>query len=240
MTITPAGFALLRQFEGCQLTAYLCPAKIWTIGYGHTGPDVRPGQTITIAEAEALLQADVQHFASGVERLCPVTTPAQFSALVCLAFNIGLTRFQKSSVRRLHNAGDVVGAARAFALWNKATDAAGVKRELRGLTRRRAAEAALYLSDDGFDDTQRTRAADVAPEKNLATSRVMVGSSVGGAATMATGAAQLISEIEQVKDGLLPLMPYVPALQKLFVVLALAGIACAMFARWHDQRSGKL
>lgn len=240
MSLTPAGLALLKQFEGCKLSAYLCPAGKWTIGYGHTGADVHPGQTITQTQAEALLLADLVRFAADVTAQCPTATPSQHAAMVCLAYNIGLGNFQKSSVKRLHNAGDTVGAARAFGLWNKATDAAGVKRELRGLTRRRAAEAALYLSDDGHDDEQRTRAADVAPEKALTTSRVMIGSTVGGAATAASGLAQIMDEIEQAKDMLLPLAPYLPLLQKLFVVLGLIGVGVAMYARWHDHNKGRL
>lgn len=240
MKLTPEGLALIKRFEGCELTAYLCPAHTWTIGYGHTGPEVRAGQTITLAEAEALLLRDVARFDAGVSAACPQATPAQHAAMVCLAYNIGLGNFRKSSVHRLHNAGDVAGAARAFGLWNKATDASGIKRELRGLTHRRAAEAALYLSDDGFEDAQRTRAADVSPEKPLGQSRVMIGSTVGGVATAASGAAQLMDEITLLKDMLLPLTPYLPVVQKLFIVLGLMGVGLAMYARWHDRKKGRL
>jgi lysozyme len=240
MKITPEGIALIKQFESLSLSSYLCPAGIWTIGYGHTGPAVAKGQTILAAEAETMLATDVARFDAFVRLKCPTATSAQHSAMVCLSFNIGTGNFQKSSVLRLHNAGDVTGAARAFALWNKATGADGAKRELRGLTRRRAAEAALYLSDDGHDDDQRTRAADVAPEKPLATSRVMIGSTVGGAATVASGAAQMVGEIEHLKALIAPLMSYLPALQKLFIVLGLLGIGVAMVARWTDRKHGRL
>lgn len=240
MKITPEGIALIKQFESLSVSAYLCPANKWTIGYGHTGPDVAPGKVITPPEAEALLMADLAKFDSFVRLKCPTATPAQHAAMVCFCYNIGVGNFQTSSVLRLHNAGDVVGAGRSFALWNKATDADGVKRELRGLTRRRAAEAALYLSDDGHEDEQRTRAADVVAEKPLVKSRVMIGSTVGGAAMLASGAAQMMNEIEQIKNLILPLTPYLPLLQKLFVVLGLVGVGIAMAARWTDRKHGRL
>ena len=240
MKITPEGLALIKQFESLSLRSYLCPAGKWTIGYGHTGVAVGQGQTITAADAEAMLMDDLSRFDALIRLKCPSATPAQHSAMVCLCFNIGAGSFQKSSVLRLHSAGDVTGAARAFALWNKATAADGQKRELRGLTRRRAAEAALYLSDDGHDDEQRTRAADVMPEKPLSQSRVMVGSTIGGVATIASGAAQLVTEIQWLKDLITPMTAYIPALQKLFVVLGIAGIAVAMIARWHDRKNGRV
>lgn len=240
MKITPEGIALIKQFESLSLTSYLCPAGVWTIGYGHTGPAVAKGQTITATDAEAMLADDIARFDTFVKLKCPTATPAQHSAMVCLAFNIGVGGFRTSSVLRLHNAGDVAGAARAFALWNKATNAGGKKVELRGLTRRRAAEAALYLSDDGKDDAQRTRAVDVMPEKPLTQSRVMVGSTLGGVATLASGAAQAVNEIDHLKSLLQPLLPYVPALQLVFIAVALAGVMLAMVARWTDRKHGRL
>jgi lysozyme len=237
MKITQTGVDLIKQFEACKLTAYLCPAQKWTIGYGHTGPDVRAGRVITQSQAETILQADVAIFDTAVQAQCPSATASQHDAMTCLAFNIGIGNFCKSSVARLHNAGNIVGAARAFALWNKATDSNGVKRELRGLTRRRAAEAALYLSD--LPD-QRTRAADVVPEKPLSTSRVMVGSTVGGAATVASGLAQLSTDIQSLKDMVSPLMPYLPVLQKVFVALSVLGVGVAMYARWQDRKQGRV
>ncbi len=237
MKLTQAGINLIKQFESCKLTAYLCPAQMWTIGYGHTGADVRKGQVITQSKAELILQSDLLAFDAAVQAQCPDATSAQHDAMTCLAFNIGIRNFGKSSVARLHNAGDVIAAARAFALWNKATDATGIKRELRGLTRRRAAEAALYLSDS---EDQRTRAADVVPEKPLSTSRVMLGSTIGGTATAVSGLAQLGTDIQSLKDMLLPLMPYLPLLQKIFVVLGLLGAGIAMYARWHDRKQGRV
>jgi|GEM_PF-2001064 len=240
MSIAPEGLALIKQFESLSLNAYLCPAGKWTIGYGHTGPEVHAGQSVTLEQAEVLLQVDVARFAAFVKLKCPIATAMQYAAMVCLCFNIGTGNFQRSSVLRLHNAGDAAGAARAFALWTKATGADGKKRELRGLVRRRAAEAALYLSEDGRDDPQRTRAADVSPEKSLTKSRVMIGSSIGGAATVSAGLSQAVEQIEWIKDLIVPLTPYLPWMHTAFIVLGVAGIALAMIARWTDRKHGRL
>ncbi|WP_310534593.1 lysozyme [Novosphingobium sp.] len=137
--IGAAGLALIKEFEGLELKAYLCPAKVWTIGYGSTGPHVTPGQVITEAQADVLLQSDLDRFEDAVAKAAPGATQAQFDAMVSLAFNIGIGAFGKSSVLRLHKAGDHRAAAEAFALWNK-----GGGRVLPGLQRRRAKEADLY------------------------------------------------------------------------------------------------
>lgn len=138
MKIGQRGLALIKQYEGCRLKAYKCPAGVWTIGYGSTGPHVGAGKVITQAEAEALLRQDLVRFERAVAQ-ADSATQNQFDAMVSLAFNIGIGAFQKSSVLRKHNAGDHAGAKASFALWNKAGG-----RVLSGLVTRRAAEADLY------------------------------------------------------------------------------------------------
>lgn len=142
--INEAGLALIKRFEGCKLTAYRCPANILTIGYGSTGSHVRDGMTITQAEADALLRKDLARFETGVEALVgsAATSDDQFAALVSLAFNIGLGNLQSSTVLRRHKAGNAVGAANAFLMWNRAKG-----NILPGLTRRREAERKLYLGE---------------------------------------------------------------------------------------------
>jgi len=135
------------------LKAYQCPAGIWTVGYGHTGPEVHEALIITGSEADALLHADLKAFDAGVAKACPEATNGQHAAMVSLAFNIGLGNFTRSSVARLHNSRKYSEAAQAFALWNKTK---GIV--LAGLVARRASEAALYLSD--------TLTQDAAPEVN--------------------------------------------------------------------------
>ena len=134
-----AGLNLIKSFEGLKLTAYLCPAKVWTIGYGSTGQHVKQGMAITEAQAEELLRDDLARFEASVARTVPNATQSQFDAMVSLAFNIGVAGFEKSTVARKAASGDHIGAARSFALWNKAGG-----KVLSGLTRRREAEANLY------------------------------------------------------------------------------------------------
>jgi lysozyme len=135
------GLALIKSFEGLELSAYLCPAKVWTIGYGSTGPHVKPGLTITETYADTLLQTDLDRFEDAVAKAAPNATQNQFDAMVSLAFNIGIGAFSKSSVLRFHKMGDHRSAAGAFGMWIK-----GGGRVLPGLQRRRAAEAQLYLA----------------------------------------------------------------------------------------------
>lgn len=143
MKINDAGLALIKRAEGLRLDSYRCPAGVATIGYGHTGPDVRIPMTITPGEAERLLHEDVARFENGVTNClcgCP-TNSNQFSAMVSLAYNIGLGNFATSTVLKRHKLGNYALAANAFLLWNKAN-----KKVLPGLTERREDERELYLS----------------------------------------------------------------------------------------------
>ena len=132
---------LIKEFEGCKLKAYKCPADVWTIGYGHTD-GVKEGDVITQEKADALLASDLDLFSSGVKRLVSANLDYnQLGALVSFAFNVGLGNFRHSSLLRLVNQGDFLNAANEFLKWNKANG-----KVLPGLTRRREAERALFLS----------------------------------------------------------------------------------------------
>lgn len=156
MRITECGLDLIKRYEGLVLSAYLCPAKVWTIGYGHTGPEVVKGLTITREQANELLRKDVEKFEREVTQLIggAPTKQHQFDALVVLAYNIGTDidvdaipeGLGDSTLLKRHLAGDYVGAARAFASWNKAR-VNGKLVSLKGLTKRRAEEARLYLGE---------------------------------------------------------------------------------------------
>ena len=149
--INAAGLALLKEFEGCKLTAYPDPATggdPWTIGYGSTGPHVKRGVTITQAEAERLLLADLDRFEQAVTRYVTVPlTQNQFDALVSFTYNCGQGSLQTSTLLRKLNAGDYAGAQGQFARWNRAGG-----KEMAGLTRRRAAEAELFGTPDAVSD----------------------------------------------------------------------------------------
>lgn len=149
MKTSPRGVALIKSFEGCRLTAYRCSAGVLTIGYGHTGPDVLPGMTITQQRADELLTQDLERFERDVISLVKVPiTQGQFDALVSFAFNVGsdidsddiAEGLGDSTLLRRLNARDYMGAAGEFLRWNKA---GGVV--LGGLVRRRKAERELFL-----------------------------------------------------------------------------------------------
>lgn len=156
MTPSSECYDLIKEFEGCKLTAYPDPAtggEPWTIGVGHTGPEVKSGMTISQAIADAYLVKDAEHAADTIKRA--VTVPLkqpQFDALVSLVFNVGpggpsrdgiirLKNGNPSTLLRKLNAGDTLGASQEILRWNKAAG-----KEMTGLTRRRAAEQALFLS----------------------------------------------------------------------------------------------
>jgi lysozyme len=144
MKINDAGLALIKRAEGLKLDSYRCPAGIATVGYGHTGPDVRIPMTITPGEAERLLHEDLARFENGVTNCLAgqPTSSDQFSAMVSLSYNIGLGNFATSTVLKRHKLGQYAGAANAFLLWNRAGS-----RVLPGLVTRRQDERSLYLGE---------------------------------------------------------------------------------------------
>jgi lysozyme len=142
--INAAGLELVKSFEGLRLDAYRCAAGVLTIGWGSTGPHVKEGMTISLEEAETLLKTDLARFERGVDAMTEgvATSDNQFAACVSLAYNIGLGAFVGSTVLKRHKLGNHLGASRAFILWNKAKG-----QVLKGLTRRREAEAKLYRGE---------------------------------------------------------------------------------------------
>lgn len=135
---------IIKKYEVRKLTAYKCPANVWTCGYGSTGPDVKEGVTWSIWQAEDRLKADLVRFASAVDRLVTVPiTSNQRSALISFAFNLGAQALKESTLLRLLNEGRTEAAAEEFPRWNKAAG-----RVLAGLVARREAEKKLFLKPD--------------------------------------------------------------------------------------------
>ena len=143
MKVSPQGLDLIRHFEGLFLHAYLCPARVWTIGYGHTGlthkdGTVKQGREVTEQEALKLLAHDMGKFEKRVHDLVTVPlTQHEFDALVSIDFNTGA--LHRSTLLKKLNQGDKPGAEREFAKWNR-----GGGRVLAGLVRRRKAERFLF------------------------------------------------------------------------------------------------
>lgn len=199
MKTSQRGIDLIKQFEGCELTAYRCIAGVPTIGFGSTegvtATDVERKKTISLAEAERMLRSDLVKYERAVEKACTnPPTQSQFDALVCLAYNIGAVAVVKSSIIKAHNRGDEQSAARAFMLWNKAR-VNGQLREVKGLTRRRSAEAALYLEES----SDAPRMIGLMPQA-IEPEKPMSRSTIAGAATVISGASAIggISEVTDV------------------------------------------
>jgi lysozyme len=135
------GLALTKSFEGLRLEAYQDVGGVWTIGYGHTGPDLLAGMKISQADADALLRADLTVAVSCVNRgVTEEIVQSQFDAMVDFCFNVGRGNFLQSTLLRKVNLSDFEGAAAQFLLW---VNAGGKKVE--GLVRRRQAEQAMFL-----------------------------------------------------------------------------------------------
>ena len=144
MKTSQAGIDLIKEFEGCELTSYLCPANVWTIGIGHTG-DVEPGTSITEREAEDLLRKDLMYFEDAVGDLITVKlSQSEFDALVSFTFNVGSGALGVSTLRKRLNAGEPKCPVFKEELpkWVKADN-----RPLPGLVRRREAEVELACSE---------------------------------------------------------------------------------------------
>jgi GH24 family phage-related lysozyme (muramidase) len=146
MQTSDKGISLIKEFEGCKLTAYQDSVGVWTIGYGWTQPvdgkPIRSGMTIKRGTAERLLKIGLVSYESDVSRLVKVgLTQGQFDALVSFTYHLGARSLSTSTLLRKVNAGDYSGAAEEFLRWNKAGS-----KVLNGLTRRREAERALFLS----------------------------------------------------------------------------------------------
>jgi lysozyme len=141
------GLKLIKEFEGCKLKAYQCPAGIWTIGIGSThygdGTPVTKNRTLpNEGAAIALLAATIGKYEKAVNDVGVELTQNEYDALVCLCYNIGAGNFFKSTLVKMLKAGDdKAEIAKQFLRWDKAGG-----KPLAGLTRRRNAEAELFLS----------------------------------------------------------------------------------------------
>ncbi|MEQ1069167.1 lysozyme [Acinetobacter lwoffii] len=145
MHISPSGIDLIRNFESLRLNAYDDGVGVWTIGYGTTkypnGIRVKKGDTCTLEQAKSYMQHDLKKFEQTVNSAVNVPiNQNQFDALVSLAYNIGPTAFEESTLVKRLNEGNYNAAANQFNVWVNA----GGKR-MQGLVNRRAAEKALFL-----------------------------------------------------------------------------------------------
>ena len=135
---------LIKLYEGLRLRAYNDGYGYWTIGYGHHAQNIKPGDEITVEQANALLISDATKVLACIETA--VTVPIndnQLSALMSLTFNIGEGNFLGSGLLKVLNEGNYSDVPNHIAGWNKVRGEVST-----GLTRRRTAEIALWSKDD--------------------------------------------------------------------------------------------
>ncbi len=232
MKTSNRGLSLIVQFEGFRPDAYLDPVGIPTIGFGFIR-GVKMGDKMTLAEARDRLKHEIVEYEQGVLAACTrKPNQNQFDAFVCFAFNVGVAGFRKSSVLKAHNRGDYQAAARAFGLWNKAGG-----KVFTGLTRRRAAESALYLEpvDIELADEPEPMPQAVEPERPMTASTINRASVAAGTTATLAAASEALQTVQGVRYGLAGLEDWlVPGL--LVVVVALCGYI--VWERVNARRQG--
>lgn len=136
---------LVKRFEGCKLKAYRCPAGVWTVGWGSTGPDIAAGTVWTQKQADGRLEEDLTRFVAGVLKTSPILKdhPNKLYAVTSFAYNVGLGAYQSSTLRRRIDVAAWDEAAKEFGKWTKAGG-----KVLPGLVTRRKAEADLFVMPD--------------------------------------------------------------------------------------------
>ncbi len=244
MHVSPRGRALIKQFEGFREIAYQDVVGVWTVGFGFTR-GVTPGQHMTLAQAEARLITELLGYEQAVLSGCTLEpNQNQLDAMCSLAWNIGIAGFLRSTVLRAHNRGDFQSASRAFGLWNKAGG-----REWAGLTRRRAAEAALYLEPapglvqrvvEGAIPAAQAGEVPPPPPAQAMPQQIdhesgMGASGINRAATIAGTTAATVGAVSSIKQSVSDLGGWVVPLLCVAVV-ALAGYI--IWQRWQQRKKG--
>lgn len=237
MRTSTAGLNLIKSFEGLELAAYLCPAGVWTIGYGHTSaagaPPVVAGMRITPDDAVAILRTDLTKYENAVSNAVKVRlSQNQFDALVSLCYNIGPEAFRKSSLVKKLNRGEYEAVPAALMAWNKAKG-----RELPGLTRRRRAEAKLWR---GINSAQPLAVAESRiepdppqPKKSIVQSREANTAAIAGATATIAAVGETSGHLKSASDNLgVPLVA-------IFIVIAIACGAIWWFRKQRLEENGE-
>jgi len=169
---------IIKEFEGCRLIAYLCPANVWTIGWGVTslhGAAVRQGDKISQVLADEMLRGEIIRIAKALHKLIPASEQYganQQAALTSWAYNVGLRAVDDSTLRKRLNAGESaqVVIPQELPRWNKADD-----KVLPGLSRRRAAEVALFTGTSWVPQQNALKFSPSAPFSTLITPHIAYG-----------------------------------------------------------------
>lgn len=199
----------------------------WTAMYGDT-LGIKEGDTFTKAEAEErLAERLARDFVAPMLAACTrKPTPNQLAAMACLAWNIGMPAFLKSTALRCHNRGDFPAAARAFGLFNKSRG-----KEDPVLVARRAEEAALYLTPEPEAEPAPVPQR-VDPESSMARSPIVTSTTVAtGSATIGV-VAEAARGVKDVRDSLGDWLPYI------LVAVAIGAGGYVIYTRWRQRTLG--
>lgn len=239
--INKAGQDLITSSESIRLKAYFCPAGVPTIGRGHTkgvtAKMVKDGYSITSEEEAALFRSDMEEWERDV-RACLVRQPNenQLAALVCLAFNIGMTHFKKSSVLKAYERGDDVAAAKAFSLWVKITDpVTKLKVNSNGLVLRRSKEASLYLTPVADEAAVVILPQAVEPPKTMGESTINRAGVIAGASTLIATLTDTFSSVTRLKGSVEGLGAW---LMPVLLGTALVAIGYIIWERVNQRHQG--
>lgn len=241
--VSDAGLSIIKRFEGLHslqkdkvtVRSYKCPAGKYTIGWGHI-KRVTSKSIASIEECENYLQEDLDEVHKALDRYVVVPlTQNQYDALASFVFNLGQGNFLKSTLLKKLNAGKYDEVPEQILRWNKAR-VSGKLIPLKGLTRRRAAEAALFsmdaaLADDGGDVmVQKPESTALKP---LTKSKTIAGVGVAGIAAVLQ---EVIPQLQQITGSIPPNM--VNGLEYVCAGLTILGICVAAYARVQDHNEG--
>ena len=236
--ISKDGIELIKKFEGLHkvkddgmVHAYRCSAGRWTCGFGAT-KGVRSGVKWTKEYCEMRLIEDIEEHGAAVKKYVHVPlSQGQYDALTSFVFNLGEGNFRSSTLLKKLNQGHYDDVPEQIMRWNKCR-IDGKLTPLKGLTRRRSAEAAIFSRDalmpsDEGGPTMAQKPSAAAP-KPLTKSKTMAGVGIAGTATA-------LNEIAGQMQGL---VAYADSLKTVFLICAIAGIALAAYARVKDHKEG--
>lgn len=234
MKLSSAGFELIKEFEGLRLKAYLCPANVWTIGYGHT-LGVTANMEINKFEADAFLVSDARQFEAAVNRYVKVRLEQnEFDALVSFAFNVGTKAFRDSTLVRVLNEGRKKDVPAQLMRWNR-----GGGKVLKGLERRRRAEAGLWrgLDDKAVFEVSTNEKPDIPSlRKPITQSKTAIASVIG----TASGAAAVANEVADTVQNTVYSVQNITAVVPWFILGAviLAAGAFVIWDRYQKLKEG--
>lgn len=227
MNISDAGIALIKAQEGFSAKSYKCPAGKLTIGFGHTGDDFGPNDTVTRERATQILMGDIKWAQDVIVNHVKVKLiQCQFDALVSFIFNVGETNFRKSTLLKLLNKGRYDAVPAQLMRWNKVN---GVTNK--GLSNRRRAEVDMWMLSDVNLNGKMPQHVD-SPDKSLAKSRTMANGGVLtalGSVGIATPFIEPAGQVAQIAQD---------APKGFFIVFGIVLVCglVAWYLRWDDTR----